>query len=204
MLSSLLAAGLEAVRATVLPCSFLLVAPAALAVLSAGASRVAVATTGLVAVGGGWLAVSADGLAGDGVTRVLAVAVLAAVGLAVHATVAERGPKPPIPVVHGMLAAVASAAGTLWWRPCVGPELGRILNGSATDPTGQLPAMAAYMVGAMVPVMGLAFALRALDLGPERRRWVQGGAVATLAVLAVTVAAGHHEAVAGTLARWSL
>lgn len=203
MLSSLVAAGLEAVRATVLPCSFLLVVPAALAVVSTGASRVAIAATGLAAVAGGWLAVSADGLAGDGVTRVLAVAVLAAVGLAVYSA-ADNWQKPPRPVVHGALAVVATGAGTLWWRPCVAPELGRILNGIASDATGQLPAMAAYMVGAMVPVMGLAFALRALDLGPERRRWVQGSAVAILAALAVAVAAGHHEAVAGSLARWSL
>ena len=44
--------------------------------------------------------------------------------------------------------------GTLWWRPCVGEELGVILTGAANDGlAGELLGMAAYMAGATSVVM---------------------------------------------------
>ncbi len=92
---------------------------------------------------------------------------------------------------------------TLWWRPCIGEELGAILTGARAGLLGELPGITAYMLGAMVPVLAVVLVVRAIDPSPmatRRAGWSAGGV--GLAV-AAAVAVGRHDELVTTLTRWT-
>ena len=102
------------------------------------------------------------------------------------------------------VAAAVALLATMWWRPCVGEELGSILTNAQTGLAGQIPGMTAYLLGAMTPVAIVALAMNVA--GPtERRRAVVGVTAALVGVVVVgALAVGRHDSVVVTLTRWTL
>jgi len=103
----------------------------------------------------------------------------------------------------GMVGCVTLLA-TMWWRPCVGEELGVILNGAQDGLVGQLLPMAVYMLGALVPVAIVVAARYAV--APSRQlSTVLGRTFAAVGVVvAASLVAGRHDDVVVTLTRWTL
>lgn len=68
----------------------------------------------------------------------------------------------------GILAAIVGVASAWTWIPCVGPNLGDILNGARTDPFGHFGGTAAFLIGQFLPLIAIA-ALGHLVPGLDRR-----------------------------------
>lgn len=201
----------EAVRATFQPCTFLLIVPILAAVVAARARWQALVGATVGAVVGGWILIDNRWILDGWSLRVSAGVVVALLGAIVMsptdaADTAGAGgrrlrlPDPARWTGVGLIAVIA----TSWWRPCVGPELGSILNGAQDGLAGQMIPMAAYMLGAMVPVAVVA-ALRYAVEPPERALTAitRAGAAAGV-IVAVFLVAGRHDDVVVTLTRWTL
>lgn len=196
----------EGLRAAIEPCSFLMVAPALTAVVAAGVRWQAMLAALSAGVVGGWMLVDNRWIL-DG--RLLQLsAVLVAMLLVALAVPAVRAALPRArldrPAPQAAMVAVVSLIASLWWRPCVGAELGGILNGARDGLGRQLVPMAAYMLGILfvVPVI---VALRYAVDPPERAlAWVGWAAGAAGVVVAASLAAGQHDEVVVTLTRWTL
>jgi cytochrome c biogenesis protein CcdA len=94
-------------------------------------------------------------------------------------------------------------AATLWWRPCIGEELGAILTGARLGVLRELPGITAYMLGTMVPVLAVVLMVRTIDPSTTATRrigWCAGG-VGLVVAAAMTV--GRHDELVTTLTRWT-
>lgn len=197
----------EAVRAVPDPCSFLLVAPSLFGVVAAKGRWSALAASLAAGIVGGWL-VAANRFVLDGWWLRLSAFV---VGVALVALVAQPARR-RVPWIEGPRAGAVLAAGTtllasMWWRPCVGEELGVILTEGQFGGTrliGQFPAMAGYMLGLLVPVVAVVLAMRAFEPGPTALEWTGRAAVAAGVVVAGALLLGQHDDVVVTLTRWTL
>lgn len=192
----------EAVRATWQPCTFLLVVPVTATAVVVGNRWRSLVAILIAAIVGGWL-VAANWFVLDGV--LLRLAALGA-ALALVAAVLLRA-RDRVPASERAAASVAGAVtllATMWWRPCVGDELGSILTGAQRDLGGELWPMALYMIGAMVPIMIVALAQHAIR--PTERAQRIGTRVALGVGLAVmsSLVGGQHDRVVVTLTRWTL
>ena len=198
----------EAVRATVQPCTFLLIVPTLTAVIAGRARwQVLIGAVG-AAIVGGWLLADNEFLLEGALLRVSAVAVVIATAVLVAPLLGDRLPRSPEslgrPWVQSGIVAFIVLIATQWWRPCVGTELGAILSDAQFDLTGQLIPMAFYMLGAMVPVAVTVAIRYALEPG-DRLQAALGNAAATIGlVIALFLVAGQHESVTATLTRWTL
>lgn len=201
----------EAVRSTFQPCTFLLIAPILAAVLAARARWQALVGAIVGAVVGGWILIDNRWILDGWSLRVSAVLVATALtAIVMSPTDADdtdgaggrrfRLAGPARWSAVGVIAVIA----TMWWRPCVGSELGAILNGAQDGRAGQMMPMAAYMLGAMVPV-AVVVALRHAVEPPERvlAAITQAGAAAGV-IVAVFLVTGRHDDVVVTLTRWTL
>jgi cytochrome c-type biogenesis protein len=197
------AAFAEAIRATGQPCTFLLIAPIVVVVLATGARWRSTSAAIGAAIVGGWLLAS-NWFILDGwqlqLSAVSATAAIVAVALAPfdERLAALRGDRAGVPV-----AASVSLLTTMWWRPCVGEELGSILTDAQTGLAGQIPGMTAYMLGAMTPVAIVVLAVNVV--GPTERRRAELGVTAALVGVVVVgaLAVGRHDSVVVTLTRWT-
>ncbi len=194
----------EAVRSTTQPCTFLLVVPSMVAVVATRARwRSLAAVLSAAIVGGWWFAANRFVVSGVWLrfSAIVVVAVLVVVVLAPRRSgpawlVDER--------VQVAGAGTIAFVATQWWRPCVGEELGQILTDAQTGLAGQLPAMAAYMFGAMLPVTAIVLASETFE-PPERvRTWFANGAALLGVVIAGALVLGRHDEVVVTLTRWTL
>ncbi len=199
----MLPAFLEGVRSLVQPCTVLLVAPIVAVVVAAGARWSAVAAAVGAAVVGGWnLAGGWWFLHGDAL-RIAGAVFVGIVGLLIAARGDERLRRFDRPAARAALVAVASVLATLWWRPCVGDELGAILTASQDGMIGQVPGMTAYMLGTLLPVIAVGFARELVPAG-GRVRVAAGVSATTFAVvLGTALVLGRHADLVGTLTRWS-
>lgn len=194
----------EAVRATTQPCTFLLIVPTLTAVVAARARWEVLAGAAGAAVVGGWVLVDNRWILEGAALRFSAVLVI--ILLAVMVAPAERVRWLPQMSTNAwsqaaMVGAITLLA-TMWWRPCVGRELGGILNQDSLS--AQLLPMAAYMLGALLPaaaVVAIRYAARPPDsvLVPTTWAFALVGAVIALSLLA-----GQHDDVVVTLTRWTL
>ncbi len=191
----------EAVRATLQPCTLLLLVPALAVVVATRCRWWSLVAAAGAAVIGGW-SLAAGWIVLDGFwLQWSAVFVLAVLLLAVLGPVRPRfgwaaDARFEAPAVGGV-----TLLATLWWRPCVGTELGAILTASRGDLAGQLAGMAAYMLGALVPVALVVLLVRTIDLRGRRltaTAWA-GGALGI--VVAGALAVGRHDEVVGVLDR---
>jgi cytochrome c biogenesis protein CcdA len=156
------------------------------------------------AVAGGWLFIANVVALSETQLRVSGVVVSTAlIVLAMAASVPALRWVRDIRVQSTISGGVAFLA-TLWWRPCVGSELGAILTDARNvGVAGQLPAMAAYMLGAMVPVVIVALVIRAIDPSPNTTKWIAGGAAGVGLVIGGALALGRHSDLVTTLTGWT-
>jgi hypothetical protein len=197
----------EAVGATFQPCTFLLIVPVVVASFVASNRWWALVAIWAAAVVGGWL-VAANWFVLDGVWIRLAAL---GCGLALLAVAAPAVGLRPVgaPWYASEPAAVSVAgmvtlAATMWWRPCVGDELGLILTGAQHGLGGELLPMAIYMTGAVVPIAIVVLARDALD-PPERATRVAAlAALGVGLVVMFSLVVGQHDRVVVTLTRWTL
>jgi cytochrome c biogenesis protein CcdA len=194
----------EAVRATTQPCTLLLIAPPMLAVIVTRGRWAPLVAVLVGAVAGGWLFIANVVALSETQLRVSGVVVSTAlIVLAMAASVPALRWVRDIRVQSTISGGVAFLA-TLWWRPCVGSELGAILTDARNvGVAGQLPAMAAYMLGAMVPVVIVALVIRAIDPSPNTTKWIAGGAAGVGLVIGGALALGRHSELVTTLTGWT-
>jgi uncharacterized membrane protein required for colicin V production len=199
----MLSAFAEAIRATTQPCTLLLLAlPLTMAVITRGRWAPFLAMC-VGAVLGGWLfianvvALSETWLRLSGVVVASILAIVLAVPALTEAGWADRA---------GVRAAAAGAVtfiATLWWRPCIGSELGTILTASRHGLAAQLPGITAYMLGAMVPVLAVVLIIRAIDPPPPRAQVLSRMAGLLGLVIAGALAIGRHDDLVTALTRWT-
>ncbi len=197
----------EAVRATAQPCTFLLIAPTLAAVLAAGARWQAVAGALAGGVIGGWF-VADNRIVLDGAWLRLS-GLVAMAGFVLLVSPAARRVVPGAgrldePEAQAGVVGALTLLATMWWRPCVGEQLGIILNGAQHGLADQLLPMAAYMVGALVPVaivVALRYVIEPSDHLAHAVGWVFAAAGV---VVAGSLVAGQHDDVVVTLTRWTL
>lgn len=192
----MIAAFAEGVESAVLPCSLALILPGAVVTLAGRgvwtipvgyAAGVAVAVWAKVA---GIVTLEASGSA----------ALAAGLLLGGGAVIAFRHPHRWGWVAGASAGIVAAAV----WRPCVGAELGSILNSAPEDPVGVAPGLAAYLAGLLLLVAAIAVVTHVVD---STRPWVRSiatGAVALGVGMGLLVAAGLHHDATGLLFRWSV
>jgi hypothetical protein len=193
----------EAIRATAQPCTLLLLlAPILMAIITQG-RWTAFAAICVGAVLGGWLFI-ANVVALDGWQLQLSGAlVLGAIGLVLVAPSVPRLHGVVTPGVDAAIAGIVTFVATLWWRPCIGEEFGAILTGTRAGVRGQLPGMTAYMLGAMLPLLGVVLIVRAINPSPPAACRVARSAGAVGMVVAAAVAVGRHDELVTTLTRWT-
>lgn len=193
----------EAIRATTQPCTLLLLLPAlATAVITRG-RWAPFAAVCLGAVLGGWLFIANVVALSDVQLQLSGVLVAGSIAVVMAAPAVSWLAWAANPVTRTVTAGVIMVVATLWWRPCIGVELGSILTGSRQGLVGQLPGMAAYMLGALVPVLAVVLVMRAIDPSPSvlrRASWVAGGFGL---VVAGALAIGRHDELVTTLTRWT-
>jgi len=191
----------EAIRATTQPCTLLLLLPCLLMAVITRGRWAPFAAICLGAVLGGWLFIANVVSLSDlqlqlsGAIVAIAIAVLVAAPDVTWLTWAQSPPTQT--AVAGGVAFVA----TLWWRPCIGEELGSILTASRNDVSAQLPGITAYMLGAMVPVLAVVLIMRALDPSERvtRRAALVAGGLGL--VVAGALAVGRHDELVTTFTR---
>lgn len=197
----------EAVRSIGQPCSLVVILPPVCAVLAGRGRRPVVAGALVGGVVGGWLFAGGRLVLGDVGIRLSAALVLLAIALIAFASRTRRGTplrRPAVGAVGAVAAGVVAATAVLWWRPCVGAALGRILTDFPDDPAGQALPMAAFVLGLLLPVPVTAILLGLLD---RRSPLVDAaglvGAVAA-SLLALAVLGGAHDDLVSQLVRWTV
>ncbi len=193
----------EAVRATAQPCTFLLIAPMAIAVVCARARWSALLAAVGAAIVGGWL-LAANWFLLDGASLVAsAIVVIVLLGVIVTPRVGRRWPIATEDRSRAAVVGIVTLVATMWWRPCVGSELGAILTASQDGLAGQLLPMAVYMIGASVPVVAIALAYAAVDPAERYTDALSWVAFAGAIVLGGSLALGQHDQVVVALTRWT-
>jgi len=192
----------EAIRSLIQPCTLLFIVPTLVIVVAAAARWYVVAVAAVAAVVGGWALVgdwwSLDGL---GLRRAGAVFVVLGVGLAFSHAVRPSADEPH-PALVGSAVAGGTLLATAWWRPCVGEHLGLILDG-AQGVGHQLPAMAAYMLGLMLPAAAIGLFRRLVGLEHRTEQWTRGMAALLGAVIGLALVGGMHDDLVAVLSRWT-
>ncbi|HYN34428.1 MAG TPA: hypothetical protein VES40_17520 [Ilumatobacteraceae bacterium] len=183
----------EAIRATTQPCTLLLLLPALLmAVITRGRWYPFFAIC-LGAVLGGWLFIANVVSLSDRQLQLSGILVAAAIGATVAAPFVSWLALLERPPAQTAAAGGVAFIATLWWRPCIGAELGSILTASRSGVVAQLPGITAYMLGAMLPVLAVVLTMRAID--PSRRTAQRAALVAggVALVVAGALAIGRHD-----------
>lgn len=199
----MIAAFAEAIRATTQPCTLLLLLPAMLMAVSTRGRWAPFGAVCLGAVTGGWLFIANVVSLSDAQLQLTGAVVALAIGSIMAAPYVSWLGWAQRPPVQTVMAAGVSFVATLWWRPCIGAELGSILTASRHGVAGQLPGITAYMLGAMLPVLGVVLIMRAIDPSPsatQRASLVAGGVGL---VVAGALAIGRHDQLVTTLTRWT-
>ena len=130
---------LEAIRASTQPCTLLLVLPSILMAIVTRGRWAPFAAICVGAVIGGWLFIANVVLLSDAQLQISGVLVIGVITFVIVAPYVDslawaRGTA----VQTGAAGAVAFVA-TLWWRPCIGAELGSILTASLRAKVLSLP-----------------------------------------------------------------
>lgn len=193
----------EAVRATTQPCTLLLLVPPLVMTVITKGRWAPFAAICIGAALGGWLFIANVVALSSAQLRLSGLLVAITIGVVVAAPTVPRLAWAATPRAETAAAGGVAFVATLWWRPCVGIELGAILTAARSGLVDQLGGITAYMLGALVPVLAAAFVIRAIDpsvTNARRAGWVAGGiGIATAGALAI----GRHDELVAALMRWS-
>lgn len=188
--------GIESLR---LPCSWVLLIPG-IAVVLFGRRRtpLVVAVFAMTAMLVAWLRFAGWWFATPhGVTQMaLGVLIVAGAGLAWQK---DTG------IYDGLVAGIAGIAAAWTWIPCVGPELGEILNGSRTDPFQHIGGTVAFLLGQFLPfvlIAAIGVLLPTFSKRLEHRAVVTTGAI-LLALVGMLFVTTLFDDIASELARRS-
>lgn len=198
----------EGVRSTFQPCTFLLIVPTITVVITARARWQALASALGAGIAGGWVLVDNRWILDGWTLRASALLVAALLVLLVVPRVRDGATRLGLPADRPWLdvatVGVVTFTATMWWRPCVGEELGAILNGAQRGLAAQFAPMAGYMVGSLIAVIVVVVVRHAA--APSDRLIVMAARVAAALglVVAVSLVAGQHDDVVVTLTRWTL
>ena len=193
----------EAIRATTQPCTLLLVAlPLTMAVITRG-RWAPFAAMCVGAVLGGWLFIANVVVLSDTWLRLSGLLVASILAILLAAPVVNGLGWADRAGVRAAAAGAVTFIATLWWRPCIGSELGTILTASRNGLAAQLPGITAYMLGAMVPVLAVVLVMRAIELTPPRAQVVSRVAGLVGLVVAAALAIGRHDDLVTSLTRWT-
>jgi cytochrome c biogenesis protein CcdA len=99
-------------------------------------------------------------------------------------------------------AALAGAAASSAWQPCVGPHLGEVLNKAQVDPFGAAAGLAAFIIGVLLVGFLVGWALARILGGRYAKRIERTGAV-VLGFTGIVMTIGIYQTIASTLAGWS-
>jgi hypothetical protein len=194
-----IAAFAEAIGDLALPCTLTLVIPGVAASLSARSNPLAVALSsavGMTAIG--WLRITGQIASQPTVWVAVGVGLLVLVGFgALHATETR-------PAQRSTAGAVVGGSAAAIWTPCVGEELGAILNRGVDDPIGVLLPFVAFIVG--ISTVAIAVALARIAFEPPARLTRAMSMVGTVAGagIALLLASGVYSDVVARLVIWSL
>jgi len=190
---------LEGVESLRLPCSWVLLIPAAaITVFGRRRSTLVVAVFVVVATTVGWVRFAGWWYATPrGLLQVIIGLVI--IGTAAIAWHFDRA-------ATDVLASVVAAIAAVWtWIPCVGPELAEILNNADREPFAQLPGTVAFFLGLLLPFI-LVAALGELfpQLGEKlEHRWAITGGAVLLGVVGVLFATTLYDDLSSELFRLS-
>ena len=176
----------EGIAQSLLPCSWILLLPAA--TLGLATRRVAVLGTfaGAVVLTA-WIAVAG---------WVVPPLWLAGAALLVGGLMWWRlGPTYVAAAIVGMGSALA-------WQPCVGPELGEALTTAQYDPPAAFGGLAMFLAGVIAVGLGIGLAGGFLVERLGKEPLTKMGAV-VVAALGLTMVVGLYPRIASTLAQWS-
>lgn len=190
---------LEAAAATSQPCTVVMTALPLLAVFALRAAWWAVGAAVAAAIIGGWLLAVSTFVLDGWPLRASGVVIAGALALGAGRPRTEGQAPRRHRSVEATTAAVATLAASMWWRPCVGIEFGRLLTAAQTDPLAQFPGIAVYMVGTMLPAMVAVLVWHALAPSARIGRLISATALGAASLMALAVALGHHDAVATPL-----
>ncbi len=195
---------LEAIRASTQPCTLLLVLPSILMAIVTRGRWAPFAAICVGAVFGGWLFIANVVLLSDAQLQISGVLVIGVITLVIVAPyLGSLTWAQGTAFQTGAAGAVAFVA-TLWWRPCIGAELGTILTASRNGVGAQLPGIAAYMLGALVPVLVVVLIMRAIDPSAHMAQRASLAAGVVAVVIAGALAVGRHDELVTALTRWTL
>lgn len=182
----MIAAFVEGIAQSLLPCSWILLIPAA--TLGLATRRIAVlATFAGAVVLTAWFAVAG---------WVVPPLWLAGAALLIGGVLWWR-----LGSIHG--AAAVIGVGAAWaWRPCVGPELGEALTTAQYDPWLAFGGLAMFLLGVLAVGLGIGLAGGVLLARFGRSPSVKAGAV-VVGALGLTMVVGLYPKIASTLAQWS-
>jgi hypothetical protein len=199
----MLPAFLEAIRATTQPCTLLLLLPPLVVAVVTRGRWTPFAAICAGAVLGGWLFIANVVALSDTQLQISGLLAASAIGAAAAAPNVRRLRWADTAPAQTLTAGAVTFIATLWWRPCIGRELGAILTSSRRGLPAQLPGISAYMLGAMVPVLAVLLMMRAIEPSPTTAR---RGAVVAAAIgvfVAGAMALGRHDELVTTLTHWT-
>lgn len=202
----------EGVRSVGQACHLVILAPVAMMIIAArGRWQAVVGAVAGVTVGG-YIFVTRWFIFTDLQLRLSALAVIAGLVVVTLPSVA-RGDRPEwlARITTAMespwpAASISAAVGvivTLWWRPCVGEELGEILTLAPGQPWSQLFPTVGFMIGVSIPLvlLGLAFGAWQPTATVASKLGVFAAAFGVL--LSGSVVIGQHGEIVSKLFQWS-
>lgn len=195
----MISAFMEAVTDLALPCSLTLVVPGVAAALATRANPLAVAlsTFGAMTVIG-WLRLTGQVPSHLNTWMAVAVGALMLVSFASLSITSTRVGQ------RATAGAVIGAAAVSIWTPCVGEELGAILNLGPDDPLGVLLPFAAFVAGVSLVSVGAALGRIAFEPSARLSRSVSALGTAVGIVVALLLGSGLYSDVVAQLVIWSL
>lgn len=198
----------EGARSIVQVCHLVILAPVGMIVVAGKGRWATVGGALLGVVLGGWVFVTRWVVLSDGQLRASGMFVALATVLVGVPLVIGRvrdgwdGSSSSAWTAAGLAAAVAVVV-TLWWRPCVGEELGDILTSAPGEPVGQLLPTIGFMLGIAIPILGIGLLYTAVRPSSTSTTRLAYGATAVGVVLALSVVAGQHGEIVARLFEWS-
>ncbi len=189
----------EAVRDLALPCSLTLVIPGVAASLSARSNPLAVATStfaGTAVVG--WLRISGQIPSSLTWWSSMGVGILV---LVAYGALFARATRPGQRVTAGLVVGASAAS---IWTPCVGEQLGSILNRAPEDAVGVALPFIAFIAGISIVAIAVALARVGFDPPESVSTFLSRIGVAMGLAIAVLIGSGLYSNVVAQLVTWSL